>query len=706
MKRLFWITLFAAGVFVLTGCSQDEMPEGGNKNPDPSIASDAFFGFQLVDNQSTSGVASRSTHKEYDDDYENFEWFNKGTADERAIIDNSESNSVLFFKSDYSYYGNGPLEKPSKVEGVADNVYVARKPAGKNPTELPAFALVILNSDPERLIELDAALTAAGANAVKTALTYLNMVDTDDPESMAMYDGYFTMSSSLYVDELNQLHSVVPLNTDGPVFYETIEEAVLPENLTRFTVERILAKYTLIIKDGNITFGQASGSIIVPGTNKFNVRMYYEQPEGVPSKDEKTDWKVNLVNWGVNGVEKNTYMFKNLVENPGAYPWQVEQNFYTLWNSVKLERSYWSIDQNYSTGFYPYQYRQAFDEEGVTSATVNSIYSADYNAANGLQKDDYTLVYKPYSAYTDRTDNKYSVENTFDTKVLSQEDLATKPYLRCGTHIILTAQLIFDNMDSGVDLTKTDASGFIQGISDKYFSNGLWWSETALKQQAVATLMTNIYYNKKGDANRIPDVVNGGYVEYINFPGDDTRNEKVLNTDVPLLVVVNGQDVEFKHENLAEFAEEYFEFAPAFIKGGDGWVTLKKKDGVIFKANYINADPAVITDAQLVSYIYYFTNLAKHYNQGRMYYALPIRHNLDSENFAQNTLTKVATGDFGTVRNTWYRLTLTSVLHPGTPVDDPNQPIIPNPEPDDKSLGVEVEIIPWRTVNITVDQLH
>ena len=89
-----------------------------------------------------------------------------------------------------------------------------------------------------------------------------------------------------------------------------------------------------------------------------------------------------------------------------------------------------------------------------------------------------------------------------------------------------------------------------------------------------------------------------------------------------------------------------------------------------------------------------------------MYYAIGIRHNLDSPSFEKEPLTGVATGDFGVVRNTWYRMTLTEVLRPGTPVDDPEQPIVPNPEPDDKSLGVEVEIIPWRTVDITVDQLH
>ena len=89
-----------------------------------------------------------------------------------------------------------------------------------------------------------------------------------------------------------------------------------------------------------------------------------------------------------------------------------------------------------------------------------------------------------------------------------------------------------------------------------------------------------------------------------------------------------------------------------------------------------------------------------------MYYALPIRHNLESESFEGDEVTDVATADYGVVRNTWYRMTLNSVQKPGTPVSDPDQPIIPNPEPDEKSLGVEVEIIPWAIVDIEVPTLH
>ncbi|MCH5327448.1 MAG: Mfa1 fimbrilin C-terminal domain-containing protein [Coprobacter sp.] len=700
MKQKLWVSLFMAASLGLWSCTQELIDDPAAKNPDTGISGGAgYLGFELKDAQEKT----RSTHKEYDDDYERFEWFNKGTADERAIIDNPECNSVLFFNSDYTYFGGAKLEKSNTGSKTASNIYIARKPAGS--VGMPAYALVILNADPDRLSLLDARLTAAGTDAVNTVLNYLNEVDTDNPESLAMCDGedgkkYFTMSSVAYRGEESDTISVLtPLDPAGPVFYETIEEAIRPENLTMFYVERLLAKFTLIIKEGNRRFADA-GAIILTGPNKLKVRQEYAPAEG-SNKDVMSGWKINLVNWGLNGLEKDTYLVKTLVEKPGQFPWPVADNFYIGWNAPRLFRSYWGLDANYSGGSYPDQYRMALDSVNVKAATTNTIYSAGYDASEGLVKDDYTLIYKPYSAYTDRTDNKYSLENTFDASILSKQDLATQPWLRCGTHIILTAQFIIDEVDQDLDLTNIDKTGFIKGVSDKYFSNGLYWSEKALKEQAIATLMTNIYYNKKDD--RIANVFKPGeFVDYIN------SDEHVLDDVVP---IADGDGNPLTHEDLAENADKYFEFGPAFIKGGDGWVSLKKKDGVTLQARYKDSSTGKITlspisDEQLVSYIYRFTNLAKHYKEGRMYYALPIKHNVESASFETSPVTAVATGDYGVVRNTWYRLTVTSIQHPGTPVDDPDQPIVPNPEPDDKSLGVEVEIIPWRTVEITVDQLY
>ena len=706
MRHLLVLLLPAAVAMSLWACSQmpDHIPDA--EEPDIPAPAAGFIGIQLMDSEATQTRAD-DTHREYNDRYEYFEWFNKGTADERAIINSADNNRVLFFNSDFSFFGSYGLTKPTAVTSTS-NIYVAQTPLEKDDV---AYALVVLNADKTRLDELETKLDALAdkTSAVELVLSHLFEVDTDDPESLAMAEDvdkkkYFTMTSTVYCDEdTNQVTVLTPLS--GQIFFESEEEALRSENLTTFYVERVLAKFTLLIsnKDGDKRFNEYDAPIIVNGANKLKVRQEYAPADGL-AKDVMTDWKINVVNWGLNGLEKNTYLIKRLLEpSAGSYPWTINGNFYTGWNAPNLYRSYWGVDENYTEGFYPDQYRQALDVEGVEAATGNNIYSGDYAEADGLKRKEYTLIYKPYNAYQDLTENKYTLENTFDPVVLSEQDLSTKPWLRCGTHIIMTAQFIIDEIDKDIDLTGNQP-GFITGVKDKYFSNGMYWSEKALKEQAVATLMTNIYYNKKGD--EIKNVIGSGSVDFIN------TDEHPLDDDAPISASIDGGERKvLEHKDLATNADTYFEFAPAFIKGGDGWVTLKKKDNVTLYARYVNkesgtVDEQELSEEQIVSYIYRFTNLAKHYKDGCMYYALPVRHNLESISFRNDPVTDVRTGDYGVVRNTWYRLTITSIQVPGTPVDDPDQPIIPNPEPDDKSLGVEVEVIPWRTVEIEVDQLH
>lgn len=91
---------------------------------------------------------------------------------------------------------------------------------------------------------------------------------------------------------------------------------------------------------------------------------------------------------------------------------------------------------------------------------------------------------------------------------------------------------------------------------------------------------------------------------------------------------------------------------------------------------------------------------AKGYTEGRMYYAVPISNDSSRENasdFGQRT------GDLGAVRNHWYHYRFTSLTSVGVPVQNPDQPIVPNNEPSLLGLGFEVRIIPWHVVDVDVN---
>ena len=704
----------SAAVWVwLAGCSRAGESVGEPTPPDAFDDTAAYAAFCLTENDDAAETRN-DVHKDYGDNYAEFEWFNHGTADERAVSADSRCNRVFFFVGN-RYYGC------SNLTPKGNNIFVGRQPKSALTT-LPNRFVVVLNGDPARLDALRSSLIGNGS--LGAALNWLQDIGADEtnPESTAMYGEYFTMSSSIYRDEDSRNIAGVTQKDDFR-FYETEEEALLPRNLLNFYVDRVAAKVTVRVQDGDLKFSDRLGNkpkpVILVAPNRLKVRNYYSA-DGLGEKDVMSTWSANLVTWGINGVEKNTYLFKTLVAQPDSsawpeYPWLVDHDFYaygqntSIWNSPNLYRSYWAIDQNYYDGIYPDQYRVALDvDEGeVDSATSNTVYSDSYDAAKGLESKDYTLVYRSYNAFTARADHKYSVENTYDASVIgsvmNDNEYSARPWLRCGSHVIVTAQLIVDALDdvdsNNVDPERVDATGFISGISDKYFSNGLWWDRTALIQQAVATLKSNIYFNREesGIRNVLKSVTGGSdTVEFIE--NDPDRNP--LDENTPLVVMENGTETALTYEN----ATDYFEMAPAFIKGGDGWVTIRLKEGVDLRAKYRNGLQK-ISEEQLVSYIYRFTNLAKHYKEGRMYYALDIRHNVESRNFERG-LEQVSTGDYGMVRNHWYRLTINQLLRPGTPVDDPDQPIIPNNEPNDKSLGVEVEIIPWHIVDIKVPNLQ
>lgn len=97
------------------------------------------------------------------------------------------------------------------------------------------------------------------------------------------------------------------------------------------------------------------------------------------------------------------------------------------------------------------------------------------------------------------------------------------------------------------------------------------------------------------------------------------------------------------------------------IKVDEGGQTLKL-DGTQFK-----------------SASFAFATYADFYKNGRMYYYTPIRYARANADIKPDDY-KV--GDIGVVRNHWYQVKVKSVLKPGVPVANPEQPIIPNIDPE------------------------
>lgn len=79
---------------------------------------------------------------------------------------------------------------------------------------------------------------------------------------------------------------------------------------------------------------------------------------------------------------------------------------------------------------------------------------------------------------------------------------------------------------------------------------------------------------------------------------------------------------------------------------------------------------------------------------GRAYYYVPIKHLGSKDGHGKSTL-----GEYGIVRNHFYKITLTGIKGFGTPVYDPNQvvePVVPSYK--DTYLAARVQVLQWRVV--------
>ena len=103
-------------------------------------------------------------------------------------------------------------------------------------------------------------------------------------------------------------------------------------------------------------------------------------------------------------------------------------------------------------------------------------------------------------------------------------------------------------------------------------------------------------------------------------------------------------------------------------------------------------------DNDIKSLLYEWIGAVDHFSDGKMYYAVPIMHNAvkHKDDANQKTL-----GDYGVVRNHFYTFELNNVNGIGIPVDDPDEPIVPDHSNINDVINMKIYMLPWHVVNTT-----
>ena len=538
---------------------------------------------------------------------------------------------------------------------------------------------------------------------------------------------YFTMTSSMVVKDNKIMPAFTGDFENGKLKWYPSKELAEKNPSFSMYVERMQSKYTLLFKKNGETYyfdpenpkiNQKDKNGYIPvdrlvytydDTKKdftlskvitFEFVKKYDRSQSVTNRKEveiesSTNWKVNITGWGINAMQKHEYLFKNLKPNI---------NYYDLWNPNKYSayRNFWAEDPDYTNinRRYPDQYRSTIDDPdpSVTPwVTKPAGYTDPVNPDVSIKLpawgigDNNTLNYFSYEDLASRTPHHYSPENTFHTDVFSkysnlEKAYESKAYLRAGTHVIVTAQLLIKGFDPDniYAANKFGNYGLVEGDTPddyspcKLYMNGLYWSEDAYKEYV------------------------GEYLAYWLLSDDVRKKYDIPNNDGNLYV---APVADIANRPLAY--ARHFQLEAVNIEGGDNYVRITpRKDSSTTQAVHLyvydldSTNPDVteryvevtdVIDKLSKEHPEYF---AIHYRRGTMYYAIPVKHNVRSESNGT-----IAVGDFGAVRNHWYEFTVTNINGLGTGVDNAAQMIIPNGEPFFEGLGVNVSIREWHEIN-------
>ena len=120
-----------------------------------------------------------------------------------------------------------------------------------------------------------------------------------------------------------------------------------------------------------------------------------------------------------------------------------------------------------------------------------------------------------------------------------------------------------------------------------------------------------------------------------------------------------------------------------------------------------NSSATAVTTEKANEYLngtdqYKYNTGCSFYNEGEMYYNIPIEHLRESDKTAEGYA--IQEGDYGVVRNHYYIITINSIKNLGKAVNAPDEVIVPNDE-DSKSyyVAAKINVLSWKVVRQDVD---
>ena len=468
------------------------------------------------------------------------------------------------------------------------------------------------------------------------ALAYVNAIATDSELAFVMKDGttyYFTMSNSVHQNADGSVADAV--NVAAHIYDD--EATAIGDPVTIY-VERLAAK---------VEAGRKASA-----TNDLT-----EVISGLDATDPGVaTCKVEIVEgaWALNAVNRDAFLTKQIESSATwthtAYPWMGLNNDH---------RSFWEKDNNYEGTLSDYaedaaDYKAKGDPYKLTNYSTNQLL-----AHVGKKLDGTPWEVVPGTAVTAYDENdlraRFCLPNTMGQKAGTtladyQADLVSHPK-KVGTHLIVLAQV-------------TDGTDPVETF---YVYSGNPCTEKLYKTRALNIIFTptdgRLSADNAGSLLTIDDLE----ITKADFDTNDYIIEKTA----------------------ADYTDGYVSVFPE---------TLTKL--YYYKAatnEYVEFSVSDSDPVYLATFGKAVVERANKYNQGLMYYAIPIEHantKKTTEKDPSGLLDRYELGAYGVVRNHWYNITLGNVTGLGKGIDDPDEPIVPE-EDQVWHLAATININAW-----------
>ena len=723
-------------VCTLVSCIDDSIIDGGECSSDKETH---YLGIQLKFD--TDASPTRAANEE----------FVGGTDDEHNMAITSK-NFVIFFK-DGVFIGIYDLTDKEEDKDRDDNdyeyteakyTYVTRFPA--RATDLPNSCLVVLNGKAkiyDQLKKYEGEKDVRVSKIVKEAWE-----ETDDPRNIGYADlnhKYFTMTNSVYYKD-DADGNTIKRDTVGFDAEKHIKKTYAEAKREPITVyvERMVAKFS---------FDLLNDKRIFQPSEKADMIVFDGFSNGSP-KYKMKKWQIEVTGWNVNALETKSYVFKNL-QNP-EYFTKWESGF--KWNDDSNFRSYWCEDPHYDYQYedesenkknrntpwkYSWQYRRSVDfglqyydeeEENPEELPLRNYSFEELNLGKPNKKPDGSEFenaqeLKEYIDNDIKTKIVYTPENTYDPEVVAGDNGKlhdSRDELLAGTHLLVGAEFQIEqgNDDdsyfieteypqehNGYRMPKhlfRDRNGFCF-LSERECVASLVHDFNQLLESQSTMVFTHYDWNVNGSSSEtlIADTKGKYKLYYKDNTGvwkelkeTDILDEEIFSNEelaMPIAATIRRGDgkrlpwiKKLVDGNRLAIGLEGQTIPTLTIYGTkpDDYETLVKdenaKKGNVTENNYIK------------SMLYEWLGAIDHFNQGKMYYSIPVKQanyiNKEDKNAEI----------YGVVRNNWYKFTLQDVKALGTSIDNADQPIVPERVGLNDEINFTIRILGWHDVETDI----